>query len=137
MILPIILLSILSSVNAHTPNDKLKNCCSTIKRGDKDCIDRFCDFNSISQTNILNYLSTCSDKGPTVGMMWDCASLRHDHTECCKAKGVEGKCLEYCAAHDGVPTNYLDYLFCTESFNEIRDCFHDHMDKNEAYSHKH
>ncbi|GMS84432.1 hypothetical protein PENTCL1PPCAC_6607 [Pristionchus entomophagus] len=137
MILPLIAISFIAFVSAETPNDKLKSCCSTIKGGDKDCIDRFCDFNAISQTNILNYLSTCSDKGPTVGRMWDCASLRHDHSKCCEAKGVEGKCLEYCAAQDGVPTNYLDYLFCTESFNEIRDCFHEHLDKNAAFSHSH
>jgi hypothetical protein len=50
-----------------------------------------------------------------------------------QAKGVSGKCLEYCSAHDGVPTNYLDYLFCTESFEEIRQCFVEHLDKNDAY----
>ncbi|EYC26511.1 hypothetical protein Y032_0010g1194 [Ancylostoma ceylanicum] len=145
-----------------TPNEKLKECCATLKEADKECVERFCDFNAISQTNILNYLSTCSERGPTVGNMWDCVSLRHDHTECCKvsqhhpelflflpryqnffqkctynsvfqAKGVEGKCLEYCSAQDGVPTNYLDYLFCTESFNEIRDCFHEHLSKNPAF----
>ncbi|UNP29190.1 hypothetical protein [Lysobacter gummosus] len=26
-------------------------------------------------------------------------------------------------AESGVPTNYLDYLFCLESFNEIRACY--------------
>ena len=45
-------------------------------------------------------------------------------------KGISGKCLEYCSAQDGVPTNYLDYLFCLESFNEIRDCFRDHIKVN-------
>ncbi|WKX89099.1 hypothetical protein Q1695_008613 [Nippostrongylus brasiliensis] len=116
-----------------TPNEKLKACCASLTEADKGCVNKFCDFNAISQTNILNYLSTCQEKGPTVGNMWDCASLRHDHTPCCKEKGVEGKCLEYCSAHDGVPTNYLDYLFCVESFNEIRECFMDHMDKNPPF----
>ncbi|KHJ79297.1 DB module [Oesophagostomum dentatum] len=128
-----ILCAIVASALAKTPNEKLKECCATLKEADKECVNKFCDFNAISQTNILNYLSTCSERGPTVGNMWDCASLRHDHTECCKAKGVEGKCLEYCSAHDGVPTNYLDYLFCVESFNEIRDCFMDHLSKHPAF----
>ncbi len=79
---------------------------------------------------MLNYLSTCTERGTTVGQMWDCASNRIDHTECCAAKGVEGKCLEYCSAHDGVPTNYLDYLFCVESFNDIRDCFYANLDSH-------
>ncbi|PAV82661.1 hypothetical protein WR25_05876 [Diploscapter pachys] len=119
---------------ALTPNEKLKKCCETLKESDKECVEKFCDLSAISQANILNYLSTCSDRGPTVGEMWDCASLRHDHTECCKAKGVEGKCLEYCSAHDGVPSNYLDYLFCVESFNEIRECFVEHLEKNPFYN---
>ncbi|CAD6199820.1 unnamed protein product [Caenorhabditis auriculariae] len=126
----LVLLAVPFAVLALTPNEKLKKCCATLTDADKECVDRFCDFNAISQTNILNYLSTCSDRGPTVGQMWDCASLRHDHTKCCVDKGVTGKCLEYCSAQDGVPSNYADYVFCTESFNEIRDCFHEHLDKN-------
>ncbi|CAI4231711.1 unnamed protein product [Auanema sp. JU1783] len=117
-----------------TPNDKLKQCCSTLKDADKDCVDRFCDFNAISQTNILNYLSTCSEKPNTVGPMWDCASLRHDHTQCCTDKKVNPECMPYCAAQEGVPTNYLDYLTCVEDFNSIRDCFHEHLEKNEPFS---
>ncbi|KAF7640179.1 DB domain-containing protein [Meloidogyne graminicola] len=109
-------------------NLKLKKCCQKLINDDKECVRRFCDFEAISQANVLNYLSTCTDRGETVGHMWDCASSRIDHTECCKKKGVSGKCLEYCAAHDGVPTNYLDYLFCVESFNEIRDCFKEYLE---------
>ncbi|KAI1726719.1 DB module domain-containing protein [Ditylenchus destructor] len=111
------------------PNSKLKKCCAKLPEqgDDKDCVERFCDFDAISQANVLNYLSTCTERGNTVGHMWDCASSRIDHTNCCKDKGVKGKCLEYCAAHDGVPTNYLDYLFCVESFNEIRDCFREYI----------
>uniref|UniRef100_A0A8R1HK46 DB domain-containing protein n=1 Tax=Caenorhabditis japonica TaxID=281687 RepID=A0A8R1HK46_CAEJA len=127
----VLLLPLLAS--AISPNDKLKQCCATLKNADKECVDRFCDFNAISQANILNYLSTCQERGPTVGQMWDCASLRHDHSECCIKAGVKGKCLEYCTAQDGVPTNYLDYVFCTENFNEIRDCFHAHLDKNPPF----
>ncbi|KAH7729876.1 CBN-DAO-2 protein [Aphelenchoides avenae] len=117
---------------ADDANSKLKKCCTKLLDGgdDKECVERFCDFDSISQTNVLNYLSTCTERGSTVGHMWDCASSRIDHTKCCEAKGVSGKCLEYCAAHDGVPTNYLDYLFCVESFNEIRDCFKDYLEKH-------
>ncbi|CAI2336791.1 unnamed protein product [Caenorhabditis sp. 36 PRJEB53466] len=118
---------------AATPNEKLKQCCSTLKNADQECVNKFCDFNAISQANILNFLSTCSERGPTVGQMWDCASLRHNHEQCCIDKGVTGKCLEYCTAHKGAPNNYLDYVFCTENFNEIRDCFYDHLDKNPPF----
>ena len=129
--------TLLVAVAALSPNDKLKKCCSTIAKGDKECVNDFCDFNAISQTNILNFLSTCSDKGPTLGMMWDCASLRHNHKACCEKAGVQKECLVYCTAEKGVPTNYLDYLFCTESFDQIKTCFHDHLEKNPAYDHKH
>ena len=92
-------------------NSKLKKCCEKLTTDDKDCVNRFCDFDAISQANVLNYLSTCTERGETVGHMWDCASSRVDHTKCCESRGVSGKCLEYCSAHDGVPTNYLDYLY--------------------------
>lgn len=78
-------------------------------------------------------MSTCGERGPTVGEMWDCASLRHNHEDCCKKAGVSGECLKYCTAHKGAPSNYLDYAFCTENFNEIRDCFYNHLDKNEPF----
>ncbi|PIC43977.1 hypothetical protein B9Z55_004508 [Caenorhabditis nigoni] len=160
---------------AATPNEKLKQCCATLKDADKECVDRFCDFNAISQANvsagrqrkkkekriwpsgesnlgaqarrakaqatrplvhmraILNFMSTCGERGPTVGQMWDCASLRHNHEQCCINKGVSGECLKYCTAHKGAPSDYLNYAFCTENFNEIRDCFHEHLDKNEPF----
>ncbi|CAL2031006.1 hypothetical protein CAEBREN_02050 [Caenorhabditis brenneri] len=118
---------------AATPNEKLKQCCATLKDADKECVERFCDFNAISQANILNFMSTCGERGPTVGQMWDCASLRHNHESCCKAKGVSGECLKYCTAHKGAPSDYLNYAFCTENFNEIRDCFHEHLEKNEPF----
>jgi len=114
--------------NDKIANAKLKKCCANwYNKDDNECIDRFCNFDAISQANILNYLSTCTERGETVGHMFDCASGRHDHTKCCMEKGVEGKCLEYCSASDGVPTNYLDYLFCVENFNEIRDCFKERL----------
>ncbi|CAJ0959640.1 unnamed protein product, partial [Mesorhabditis belari] len=116
-----------------TPNEKLKKCCAGLKDVDKECVTNFCDFNAINQANILNFMDQCQTKGGTVGKMWDCASYRHDHTACCEAKGVEGDCLKYCKAEKGVPTNYLEYTFCTESFNAIRDCFYEHLDKNPPF----
>uniref|UniRef100_A0A0N4ZHJ8 DB domain-containing protein n=1 Tax=Parastrongyloides trichosuri TaxID=131310 RepID=A0A0N4ZHJ8_PARTI len=129
-----VVFAIINSAATLTPNEKLKGCCAQLKDADKECVEKFCDFSAISQANILNYLSTCTERGPTVGQMWDCASTRIDHTKCCEKKGVSGKCLEYCSAHDGVPPNYLDYLFCVESFNEIRECFVEHLEKNEPWS---
>uniref|UniRef100_A0A914DUI5 Domain of unknown function DB domain-containing protein n=1 Tax=Acrobeloides nanus TaxID=290746 RepID=A0A914DUI5_9BILA len=109
-------------------NEKLRSCCDKLSKDDPECTKRFCDFDAISQTNVLNFLSKCTERGQTVGHMWDCASSRVDHTKCCEEKGVTGRCLEYCSAHDGVPTNYLDYLFCLENFNEVRDCFREYLE---------
>ena len=67
-------------------NSKLKKCCTKLVDDDKDCVSRFCDFDAISQTNVipfigiyvpqiyvshkfpqvLNYLSTCTERGETV-----------------------------------------------------------------------
>uniref|UniRef100_A0A914HPR1 Domain of unknown function DB domain-containing protein n=1 Tax=Globodera rostochiensis TaxID=31243 RepID=A0A914HPR1_GLORO len=130
------LLFCLTFVLPHFPivssdaNSKLKKCCSKLnsKTDDKYCVERFCDFDAISQANVLNFMSTCKDRGETVGHMWDCASSRVDHTKCCKEKGVSKTCMAYCSAQDGVPNNYIDYALCVENFNEIRDCFKDYLD---------
>lgn len=36
------------------PNSKLKKCCSKLldKGDDKECVERFCDFDAISQANV-------------------------------------------------------------------------------------
>ncbi|CAK5126791.1 unnamed protein product [Meloidogyne enterolobii] len=79
-----IFLLIFPPFSQSDPNLKLKKCCQKLVNDDKECVRRFCDFEAISQANVLNYLSTCTDRGETVGHMWDCASSRIDHTECCK-----------------------------------------------------
>lgn len=83
--------------------------------------------------------------------MWDCATSKQDHTECCNRKwvtvlprsfecllflfiadrfrNVVKECLPYCS-HKTAPTNYLQHLFCLQSFNPIRDCFREHLEKN-------
>uniref|UniRef100_A0A0M3IUS8 DB domain-containing protein n=1 Tax=Ascaris lumbricoides TaxID=6252 RepID=A0A0M3IUS8_ASCLU len=117
---------------AEDANEKLKKCCNTYAgKVDKECLERYCDFDAISQTNVLNFLSKCTERGTVVGNMFSCASSNVDHTKCCESKGVSGKCLEYCTAQDGVPTNYLDYLFCLENFNQIRDCFKDYLETHD------
>ncbi|KHN77769.1 hypothetical protein Tcan_14498 [Toxocara canis] len=114
---------------AGDANEKLKSCCKSYSgKVDKECLEKYCDFDAISQTNVLNFLSKCTERGTVVGNMFSCASSNVDHTKCCESKGITGKCLEYCSAQDGVPTNYLDYLFCLENFNDIRDCFKDYLD---------
>uniref|UniRef100_A0A183CF89 DB domain-containing protein n=1 Tax=Globodera pallida TaxID=36090 RepID=A0A183CF89_GLOPA len=103
------LLFCLTFVLPHFPivssdaNSKLKKCCSKLnkKTDDKYCVERFCDFDAISQANVLNFMSTCKDRGETVGHMWDCASSRVDHSKCCKEKGVSETCMAYCSAQDG------------------------------------
>ncbi|KAL3077121.1 hypothetical protein niasHS_013110 [Heterodera schachtii] len=119
-----------SFVSSADANAKLKKCCLTLtsEKDDKDCVARFCDFDAISQANVLNFMSKCKDKGDTVGHMWDCASSRFDHTHCCRGKGVSDKCMEYCSAQDGVPENYVDYVACVDYFDHIRDCFKAHLE---------
>jgi hypothetical protein len=47
-----LLLSAFVLATADIANQKLKQCCSRIKNEDKECIDKFCDFDAISQTNV-------------------------------------------------------------------------------------
>jgi len=107
-------------------NQKFRSCCARLKNADKECRRRFCGFDSLSAGNILFFLSTCAPRGPTVGLMWNCATSRHDHTECCKKKNVVAACLPYCSVKD-VPTDYFKHLFCLQVFNPIRDCFQSHL----------
>ncbi|CAJ0587123.1 unnamed protein product, partial [Mesorhabditis spiculigera] len=105
-------------------------CCARQKKADKECKRKFCDFNGISQQNVLHYLNTCSPRGETVASMWDCASSRVDHTECCKRRSVVPGCMAFCNTTYGVPADYMNYLFCLQNFNDIRDCFRGHLERN-------
>uniref|UniRef100_A0A1I7TUW9 DB domain-containing protein n=1 Tax=Caenorhabditis tropicalis TaxID=1561998 RepID=A0A1I7TUW9_9PELO len=78
---------------------------------------------------MLHYLNTCGPKNQTVQLMWDCASSRADHTECCKKNNVLPACLPYCAAQGTVPNEQVTHVFCMQNFNNIRDCFRSHLDK--------
>ncbi|KAE9416795.1 hypothetical protein Angca_001354, partial [Angiostrongylus cantonensis] len=111
-------------------NQKFKACCARQKTADKECKKRFCSFSSINQNNVLTFLNTCSPRGNTARQMWDCASSRHDHTECCKKKNVLPLCMRYCDSSHAVPTEYLNHLICLQNFNSIRDCFKNYLEKN-------
>ncbi|CAI5442576.1 unnamed protein product [Caenorhabditis angaria] len=111
-------------------NQKLKACCARQKQADKSCKKRFCDFEAIHQGNMLHYLNTCGPKNNTVALMWDCASSRVDHTECCKRNNVLPTCLPYCKAQGKVPNEQVTHAFCMQNFNNIRQCFRSHLDQH-------
>ncbi|KIH53026.1 DB module [Ancylostoma duodenale] len=111
-------------------NQKFKACCARQKTADKECKRKFCDFNAINQNNMLHFLNMCSPRGGTAKLMWDCASSRHDHLECCKEKNVLPSCMQYCESSHSVPPDYLNHLVCLQNFDAIRDCFRDHLEKN-------
>uniref|UniRef100_A0A0M3HWX6 DB domain-containing protein n=1 Tax=Ascaris lumbricoides TaxID=6252 RepID=A0A0M3HWX6_ASCLU len=118
-------------IDAHrTGNQKFKVCCARQKDADKACKRKFCDFNAIRQDNMLFYLSTCSIKGATVRRMWDCASSRIDHTECCKNNNVQSECLVFCNATNAVPEDYYNHLHCLQSFGGIRNCFQSYLNEH-------
>ncbi|VDN95689.1 unnamed protein product [Brugia pahangi] len=124
------------AITAEDANSKLKKCCKTYEpllhneTAVNECLNKYCDFDTISQTNVLVFLKHCDSI--VVGNIFSCASSNYDHTQCCLANGVSGKCLEYCSAHDGVPPNYLDYLACLEYFDTIKQCFKNYLEKNPA-----
>ncbi|EFP07745.1 hypothetical protein CRE_26523 [Caenorhabditis remanei] len=122
-------LLVVITIARRDANQKLKACCARQKTADKMCKKRFCDFEAIHQGNMLHYLNTCGPKNQTVQLMWDCASSRADHTECCKKNNVLPACLPYCAAQGTVPNEHVTHVFCMQNFNNIRECFRSHLDK--------
>ncbi|CAI4229219.1 unnamed protein product [Auanema sp. JU1783] len=108
-------------------NQKFKACCARQRTADKECKRRFCDFRAINQKNLVHYLNMCSPRHDTVQQMWDCASSRVDHTECCKQKKVSPICMPYCEANKRAPSDYLHHLTCLQNFDSIRDCFQDYL----------
>uniref|UniRef100_A0A8R1XPD7 DB domain-containing protein n=1 Tax=Onchocerca volvulus TaxID=6282 RepID=A0A8R1XPD7_ONCVO len=131
-----ILTTLQAAILRDDANTKFKKCCKAYEPSLKnetavnECLNKYCDFDVLSQTTILVLLKHCDCT--VVGAMFSCASSNYDHTQCCLANGVSGKCLEYCSAHDGVPPNYLDYLTCLDHFDTIKQCFQNYLAKNPA-----
>ncbi|KAK5964840.1 DB module [Trichostrongylus colubriformis] len=84
ILVPLALLCIVSA--KRDADQKLKACCARQKSADKECKRRFCGFSAMNQKNVLHFLNLCSPRGDTVKGMWDCASSRHDHRQCCQRK---------------------------------------------------
>ncbi|GMR36775.1 hypothetical protein PMAYCL1PPCAC_06970 [Pristionchus mayeri] len=129
-VLLLLLVSFDISDSKRLGNEKFKKCCARQINADKECKHRFCDFDSINQNNILFFLNTCKPRNDTVSLMWDCASTRVDHTECCKQRKVNPACIPYCASNKPVADDYFKHVFCLNNFDGIRDCFRAYLDKN-------
>ncbi|KAI6184031.1 DB module [Aphelenchoides bicaudatus] len=120
-----------SALCRRDANSRFKLCCARQSMADQTCKRRFCDFNSLSQDNILLFINLCSAKGNTVKDMWECASSKMDHTACCKRKNVPSECLKYCDYGKAPPPNdYLNHLLCLQTFDKVKGCFKEHLDQH-------
>ncbi|KAL3995172.1 DB module family protein [Acanthocheilonema viteae] len=123
-----------AAIIINDANFKFKKCCKASERmisnetAINECLNKYCDFDTLSQTNVLVFLKHCDSI--VVGNMFSCASSNYDHSQCCLDNGITGRCLEYCSAHDGVPPNYLDYLACLEHFDTIKQCFKNYLEEH-------
>ncbi|KAK6018755.1 hypothetical protein OSTOST_15636 [Ostertagia ostertagi] len=117
-----------------TPNEKLKECCATLHKADKECVSKFCDFNAISQTNLLvEVLREGSNCWKYVGLR---LSASRRILNAARAKGRKASALNILLCSTGRGNQHYasaTYLFCTESFNEIRECFMAHIEKNPPF----
>uniref|UniRef100_A0A0N5AHB3 DB domain-containing protein n=1 Tax=Syphacia muris TaxID=451379 RepID=A0A0N5AHB3_9BILA len=122
------LLTVSYSEALSDANRRLQLCCDRQKDAEKECKQEFCDFGALNSDNLNNLLSKCN-KGTTLMRLWDCASSRVDHTECCRKKNVQKHCLPYCNTRKIIPSDQK-YLACLPSFNAIRQCFQEHLENN-------
>ncbi|GMT34048.1 hypothetical protein PFISCL1PPCAC_25345, partial [Pristionchus fissidentatus] len=109
-------------------NQKLRTCCRQQKNSDVECRRKYCDFDALSPRLVFSYLGQCASKGWTLGEMWNCASSRVDHSECCARQGVSSFCSVYCNAVGQVPTDFVKYGVCVVEFDKIRYCFREYLD---------
>ncbi|MCP9262197.1 DAO-2 protein [Dirofilaria immitis] len=95
---------------------RLKKCCSRLNNADSECKKRFCSFDALKPQTVLYYLAICQLRGPTVGQMWDCASSKQNHTNCCIKRA-------YYHFVKFIAKQLMEFQRIT-----IRDCFREHLE---------
>ncbi|EYC11952.1 hypothetical protein Y032_0049g1869 [Ancylostoma ceylanicum] len=113
-------------VNTQDPNEHFLTCCGLLDVP-LQCLQMctFDGYNASSVQSVLGMTSSC----PLTALphVHFCAARGVDHTQCCRAAGVQQQCLMFCdQSPDTTNQLTLQHLGCLDGIDSMKDCFVEH-----------